>query len=249
MQARFLILLSILLLAGLTESIALGVSSIILPLRHPAQIAKAAASVDVLSGGRLIMGIASGDRPAEYPALNVPFDSRGRLFRESYSYIRKLAEDQPKFGNAFGSVNRDSFEIDIDKLPKPVAGQLPMLITGGSQQDDDRIACNGDGWMIYPRNTLYHQRLIADWRYKVPEFRQITLPVMQPLYFDLDPDPEASPHPIHLGFRSGIGHLSAYLPKAREIRVYHVALNLRFNRASIDATLEEIANLVLSEFH
>jgi len=49
------------LLAGATNSIGLGVSSLILPLRHPAQVAKAAASVDVISKGRLILGVASGD--------------------------------------------------------------------------------------------------------------------------------------------------------------------------------------------
>lgn len=51
------------LLAGKTREIALGVASIILPLRHPAHVAKAAASIDVLSDGRLILGVASGDRP------------------------------------------------------------------------------------------------------------------------------------------------------------------------------------------
>ena len=51
------------LLAGQTEEIGLGVASIVLPLRHPAHVAKAAASADILSGGRLILGVASGDRP------------------------------------------------------------------------------------------------------------------------------------------------------------------------------------------
>lgn len=62
------------LLAGQTERIALGVASIVMPLRHPAHVTKAAASVDVLSGGRLILGVASGDRPEEYPALNRPYN-------------------------------------------------------------------------------------------------------------------------------------------------------------------------------
>ena len=56
------------ILSGVTNNISLGVASIILPLRHPAHVAKAAASVDVLSGGRLLLGVASGDRPEEYPA-------------------------------------------------------------------------------------------------------------------------------------------------------------------------------------
>ena len=78
------------LLAGQTQRIALGVASIVLPLRHPAHVAKAAASADVLSGGRLILGVASGDRPEEYPALNLPFADRGERFRDSFDYIQHL---------------------------------------------------------------------------------------------------------------------------------------------------------------
>ena len=81
------------LLAASTERIALGVASIVLPLRHPAHVAKAAASVDVLSGGRLILGVASGDRPEEYPALNLSFHDRGDRFRESFDYIMHMWED------------------------------------------------------------------------------------------------------------------------------------------------------------
>ncbi len=66
------------LLAGHTERIALCVASIVLPLRHPAHVAKAAASVVVLSGGRLLGGVASGDRPEEYPAMALSFADRGQ---------------------------------------------------------------------------------------------------------------------------------------------------------------------------
>ena len=133
------------LLAGQTEQIALGVASIILPLRHPAHAAKAAASVDQLSGGRLILGVASGDRPEEYPALNQPFVERGARFRESFDYIRRMGESKPAFDNDFGRLNGG-----MDLLPKPVSEKLPLLITGGSQQDPDWIARNSDGWMTYP---------------------------------------------------------------------------------------------------
>lgn len=126
------------LLAGQTEQIALGVASIVLPLRHPAHVAKAAASVDALSGGRLILGVASGDRPEEYPALNIPFENRGERFRASFDYIRQMAEDAPAFENAFGAPYGG-----MDMLPKPVAGKLPLLITGGFQQSPDWLAENG----------------------------------------------------------------------------------------------------------
>ncbi|MFK7753283.1 MAG: LLM class flavin-dependent oxidoreductase, partial [Sedimentitalea sp.] len=99
-------------LAGQTRQIALGVASLILPLRHPAHVAKAAASVDVLSGGRLLLGVASGDRPEEYPALDMPYHDRGLRFRESYAYIRNMAQERPDFENAFGRVGGG-----IDMLP------------------------------------------------------------------------------------------------------------------------------------
>ncbi|MEM9777162.1 MAG: LLM class flavin-dependent oxidoreductase, partial [Chloroflexota bacterium] len=85
------------LLAGSTKKIALGTASVILPLRHPAHVAKAAASADVLSNGRLILGIASGDRPQEYPALNYPFEERSYRFQDSFEYIRRMSETFPQF--------------------------------------------------------------------------------------------------------------------------------------------------------
>ena len=70
-------------LAGQTREIALGISSIALPLHHPLHVAKAAASIDQLSDGRMILGVASGDRPLEYPAMGVDFDQRGERFRDA----------------------------------------------------------------------------------------------------------------------------------------------------------------------
>ena len=149
------------LLAGKTHKIGLGVASIILPLRHPAHVAKAAASIYVLSDGRLILGVASGDRLEEYPALNLPYGNRGERFRAGFDYImrmiRRMGEDLPEFENIYGSPAGG-----IDMLPKPATGQLPLLVTGGSQQDTDWIAAHGDGWMIYPRNTAIQARIIHD---------------------------------------------------------------------------------------
>ena len=134
-------------LAGATKKIALGTASIILPLRHPAHVAKAAASLDQLSDGRLILGVASGDRPEEYPALNISYTDRGKKFRESFEYIKQMWIDTPIFENEFGSLYGG-----IDMLPKPVSNKVPMLITGASQQNSDWLVHNGDGWMTYPRN-------------------------------------------------------------------------------------------------
>ena len=134
------------LLAGATSKIALGISSIILPLRHPANVAKAAATVDQFSNGRFILGVASGDRPEEYPAMNISYAQRGESFRESFRYIRQMSERFPVFDSAHGSLHGT-----VDMVPKPVGSQIPLIVTGGSQQQLDWIAQHGDGWMIYPR--------------------------------------------------------------------------------------------------
>ncbi|MEM9292249.1 MAG: LLM class oxidoreductase [Acidobacteriota bacterium] len=232
------------LLAGRTERIALGVASIILPLRHPVHVAKAAASVDVLSGGRLLLGVASGDRPDEYPAMDVPFASRGERFRASVEAIRRLAEDSPRFDGPLGRLPGGG----VDLLPKPAAGSLPLLITGGSQQAPDWVAHNGDGWMTYPRGVSLQARVLQDFRRRVQAAGEPAKPVMQPLYVDLATDPDSPPQPIHLGLRLGIRALRGYLNSLREIGIHHVALNLRFQRGSIESTMERLADELLPDF-
>jgi luciferase-type oxidoreductase len=231
------------LLAARAERIALGVASIVLPLRHPAHVAKAAASVDVLSSGRLILGVASGDRPEEYPALNLSFDDRGDRFRESFDYIRRMWEDAPAFENTYGNPYGG-----MDMLPKPKAGKLPLLITGGSQQDPDWIARNGEGWITYPRAIDAQEKIISDWRARVKAAGGPAKPAVQSLYVDLVDDPEAPPQPIYLGFRSGANYLRAYLKSLEEIGINHVALNLRFNQSDIETTLKRLADEILPDF-
>lgn len=230
-------------LAVQTKSIALGVASIALPLRHPANVAKAAATADVLSGGRLILGIASGDRPEEFPAMGLPYEQRGKLFRESYDYIRQMGEQAPHFGNSFGSV-----ADGIDMLPKPVSGRLPLLVTGGSQQAADWIAANADGWITYPRPAVQQSYVIDDYRARIGAVGESDKPVMEPLYLDLAADPDARPRPIHLGMHVGINLLREYMRSREEIGVNHVALNLRFNQADTEDTLRKLADDILPDF-
>jgi len=230
-------------LAAATRRIALGVASIILPLRHPAHVAKAAASADVLSGGRLILGVASGDRPEEFPAMNVSFSDRGERFRDSFAYIRNVLQPAARFDNPLGSPS-----YGMDMLPKPVGGKFPMLITGGSQQSPDWIAENGDGWMTYPRSVAAQEQIIRDWRDRSVAAGSIEKPVMQPLYFDLLDQAHAGASNLHLGFRSGINVLIEYLTALENAGVNHVALNLRFNQQPVDHTLEYLAEHLLPVF-
>lgn len=231
-------------LAASTRDIALGVASIVLPLRHPAHVAKAAASADVLSGGRLLLGVASGDRPDEYPALGMSFEDRGERFRGSVDYIRAMAETYPRAATAQGILTGG-----IDMLPKPSAGRLPLLITGGSQQAPDWLAQNGDGWMTYPRDAGSQGRVVGAYRQRIAEAGLPDKPVMQSLYIDLVAQKDAPPRSIHLGFRSGTDHLRRYLEEIRGLGINHVALNLRFNGAEIEDTMKRLADDILPGFH
>lgn len=230
-------------LAANTTRIALGVASIILPLRHPAHVAKSAASVDVLSHGRLILGIASGDRAEEYPALNFPYHQRGTKFRECYQYIKKTWADYPVINSNYGDM-----QGHFDMLPKPYTGQFPLLITGASQQNDQWLAEHGDGWMVYPRTIQLQEKIIKTWRNNVQKAGRAEQPVMQPLYIDLQKDPNSAVRPVHLGLRTGVNGLKAHITSLANIGVNHIALNLRFNQRNIEETLQELAEHLLVDF-
>ena len=230
-------------LAAVTTEIALGTASIILPLRHPAHVAKAAATVDVLSGGRLLLGVASGDRPEEYPALDMSFADRGERFRDSFDYIRAVADSYPCHESGQGILSGG-----IDMLPKPFGGQIPMLITGGSQQSPEWIAGSGDGWMTYPRDIALQARIVDEYQRRIADGGGPAKPVMQSLYVDVLDDAVAQPRPIHLGFQSNLSFLEQYLFQLQDIGINHVALNLRFNQVNIEKTLRRLAGELLPAF-
>ena len=232
-------------LAGKTHTISLGISSIALPLHHPLHVAKSAATIAQLSQGRLILGVASGDRPGEYPAMGVDFDNRGQLFRDAFQYIRSAQERFPKLdGNHFGTLHENG-----DILPKPYGKKLPLLITGSSRQTPIWNAENGDGWMNYPKNLYAQQHTIREWRQLIHETGSYDKPFMQPLYIMLEENADFKPMPIHLGFRIGINYLVDYFHQLKDIGVNHVALNLRFQHIDVPAALEKIADKVLPHFY
>lgn len=232
-------------LAGHTSEIGLAIGSIALPLHHPLHVAKSAATIDQLSGGRLLMGVASGDRPQEYPVMGIDFHNRDELFRDSFAYIRAAAENFPVLdNNHYGKLDGQ-----VDALPKPTGYKLPMLITGHSRQSLDWIAEYGDAWMYYPRNFYMQQNNIAEWRAKVAEKSIYDKPFMQSLYLDLQDDDDHKPTPIHLGFKIGANHLREYLENLRQMGVNHVGINLRLNTNDTVKTLEALAEKILPHFH
>lgn len=232
-------------LAGQTSAITLGIASIALPLHHPLHVAKSAASIDQLSDGRLILGVASGDRYDEYPAMGIEYEKRGELFRESFSYIRTAQESFPILeSNHFGNLKGH-----IDILPKPTVHKIPMLMTGFSRQSLEWNAENTDGWMSYPKNLQHQYFTIKQWRELVAKTSQYDKPFMQPLYVDLQEKDDFKPQAIPLGFKIGVNYLIDYFNELKAIGVNHVALNLRFNTMKTEEALERLAAKVLPHFH
>jgi len=231
-------------IAAHTRRIALGTASIVLPLRHPLHTAKAAASIDQLSGGRLLLGVASGDRPQEYPAFGAPFDQRQDAFREHLRLLRQaLSEDFPVLASPYGEIR------GVDLLPKPFGRELPVLVTGSSGQSPDWIAREGHGWLTYPRPPLRQRQVIAEWRSAVEAVAPgMFKPFAQSLYIDLTADPDHPPRPIHLGWRLGRNLLVELLEELRGSGANHVILNLKYGTRPAEEVLEELAAHVAPRF-
>jgi len=232
-------------LASQTSEIALGIASIALPLHYPVHVAKAAASIDQLTGGRMLLGVASGDRPSEYPAMNINFKNRSNLFRESFDYIRKCGEAYPKIQTE----NYGTLSGDLDVVPKPFGKKIPLLVTSYSQQNLTWIADHADGWMNYPRSAQEQESIVKDWRGLVSKKYDYDKPYMQSFLIDLHPDDNFKPQPIHLGFRMGVNYLISYCEMMQEIGVNHIGLSLRFNNEEVIGTLKKISEKVLPHFN
>ncbi len=230
--------------SAVTSRIALATGAIVVPLRHPLDLAKAAASVDELSDGRFVFGAASGDRPVEFPAYGRDFERRGELFAEALRYMRQALEQQfPRIESPFGVLH------GADLLPKPRYGHIPVAVTGSSRQSIEWIAANADAWVMYPRNPQLQAQVIDGWRKAVQQFAGVEFkPFAQSLYIDLTEDPGAQPRPIHLGFRLGRDALVEVLELLRRIGVNHVALNLKYGRRPAAEVVDELGREVVPRF-
>jgi probable F420-dependent oxidoreductase len=129
-------------LAGVTHRVALGTSVVILPYRSPIPVAKLLASVDVLSGGRLIVGAAIGWLEGEFDALGVPFKERASRSDEALELLRTLwTQKHPKIQTKRHRVQ------DVVMSPMPLQKPRPPLYIGGSSEGAfRRVARLGDGW-------------------------------------------------------------------------------------------------------
>ena len=127
-------------LAALTQRIELVTEILILPQRQTALVAKQAAQVDVLSGGRLRLGVASGWNAVEYEALGQDFHTRGRRLEEQVALLRALwADPVVTFEGRFDHVTLAGIH------PRPTRA-IPIWFGGMADAVIDRVGRIGDGW-------------------------------------------------------------------------------------------------------
>jgi probable F420-dependent oxidoreductase len=146
-------------LAAVTRSLELVTGVIILPQRQTALVAKQAAEVDLLSGGRLRLGIGIGWNAVEYEALGEDFSNRGKRSAEQIELLRQLWSDQSvTFDGVYHKVTGAGL------APLPVQQPIPVWIGAASDPGYRRAGRLADGWfpMMSPGSGLDHARGIVE---------------------------------------------------------------------------------------
>jgi len=128
--------------AAATRRVALGTSVLVLPLRHPVHMAKEIATLDLLSGGRVILGAGVGWLEGEFSALGVPYDDRGARTDESIDILRACwSQDPVNHSSAVVAAALDG----VRTLPQP-GRAIPIWVGGNSRRALQRAVAKGDGW-------------------------------------------------------------------------------------------------------
>ncbi len=132
-------------LAGGTERVALGMSVMVMPYRHPLHWAKIATTIDHLSKGRLILGVGVGWMVEEFDALGVPFKERGAVADEQLTILSRLWHDEkPHFAGQYYRFQEVGFS------PKPLQQpRIPIWVGGEGAPAQRRAGRYGDAWFPY----------------------------------------------------------------------------------------------------
>ena len=214
-------------LAGITDNILLGTAAVVLPLRQPWLVKKAAATVQQLSNDRLILGVASGDRPVDYPLFDVDFDSRGDHFRQSLEIVKH---------------GENSLEPGMSLLPRSTTP--PLYVAGLAQQSPQWVGENMDGWLAYPGTPNEHVKRVELWRNVAGN-----KPYVSFIHLNLVEDDEAPIKRHRFGVETGVNGLIKELNAMKEAGVDHIGLHFRRNTQPVEDAMQRIADNVLPHFH
>jgi probable F420-dependent oxidoreductase len=128
--------------AAATQRVRLGTTVLVLPIRPPVLLAKMLASIDLMSGGRVVLGAASGWLREEFDALGVPFEQRGARTDETLEILRSCWEDDPI---DFTGESTAAKLVSMRAKPQPER-RIPIWIGGHSEPAFRRAVEKGDGW-------------------------------------------------------------------------------------------------------
>ncbi len=140
-----------------TRTLRFATGILLITLRNPALLAKQAASLDALTGGRFTLGVGIGNLAFEFAAVGAPFDQKGRRAEEAIAAMRALwAGERAEFHGRWTSF------AGVRAEPRPLArARLPIVWGGKSTYAFDRAARSGDGWFGYALDLAATQRCVA----------------------------------------------------------------------------------------
>lgn len=207
--------------AGITERVRLLTHVVVLPYHHPLAVAKRYATLDRLSGGRVILGVGVGSLREEFDLLGVDFDGRGPQYEDALKALRAgLSERVPSYA---GSHYRFAdFMLD----PPAVQARVPIWLGGRTQRSLRRALRHGDGWDPF-HLTIDQLRALLDRARDWPEWQQRARP------FDIALSPDM---PIALDSSEEREHTHAMIRDYEALGT--TVLNLRFRHRSLSHYLE-----------
>ena len=227
-------------LSAFTSKIALGTSSIVATLRHPIHLAKSAASLDLISNQRLLLGMATGDRAFEFPAFKVDESALTEHYQTTVQSLRALWQSHsPQISNSIFELYEDS---GLQVLPKHRT--IPMFGTGYSRQSISWLQQHMDGWLFYAQPFQDQKKLVEAWHSGTDRFK----PFMNILMIDLSQNPNETVKPIKGGFRTGRKNLLQILKAYESINTNHIILRFTNDDRDIEALIEEVGTYIVPHF-
>ena len=227
-------------LSAFTSKIALGTSSIVATLRHPIHLAKSAASLDLISNQRLLLGMATGDRAFEFPAFKVDESALTERYQTTVQSLRALWQSHsPQISNSIFELYEDS---GLQVLPKHRT--IPMFGTGYSRQSISWLQQHMDGWLFYAQPFQDQKKLVEAWHSGTDRFK----PFMNILMIDLSQNPNETVKPIKGGFRTGRKNLLQILKAYESINTNHIILRFTNDDRDIEALIEEVGTYITPHF-
>ena len=220
-------------LAAATRNVRLLSYVYIAPYRHPLMTAKAFATLDALSGGRVILGVGAGHLQGEFETLGVDFTRRGKRLDEAIDVIVKAFTDEyPEHDGAMWKIS------GVGQRPRPVQQPRPPIWVGGSTPAALRRAAErGDGWLPQGVPEMGMERAIVYVRAQRAKTRgdaPIEIGMNSPWLYVGTPSFDVGP-----GALTGSGEsIAATLRRRKQLGVSH--MGVRFRSRSCDELVEQI---------